>query len=82
MTPSKRQPLSPRDFKHIFEEAPGGAQILEHLIARFGGAPYVKGGHEADRETCYRAGQRAVVDYIVAMINRSNGIHEETQPNE
>ena len=79
---SKRSPLSPRDFIHVFQEAPGGAQILEHLILRFGGAPYVKGGHEADRETCYRAGQRAVVDYILAMINRANGVTSEIDTNE
>lgn len=81
-TPSKRAALSPRDFKHVFEETAGGPQILEHLILRFGGAAYVKGGHEADRETCYRAGQRAVVDYLIAMINRSNGVTSETQDNE
>ncbi|WP_225760232.1 hypothetical protein [Leclercia sp. Marseille-Q4284] len=79
---SKRSRLTPRDFKHIFEEAPGGLQILDHLIVRFGGAAYVKGGHEADRETCYRAGQRAVVDYILAMINRANGLTSETEPDE
>ena len=79
MTPTRRQPLTPRDFKHVFEEAPGGSQILEHLILRFGGAAYVKGGHEADRETCYRAGQRAVVDYIIAMVNRANGVTSENE---
>ena len=82
MTPSRRTPLSPRDFKHVFEETAGGSQILDHLILRFGGAAYVKGGLEADRETCYRAGQRAVVDYLIAMINRANGLTSETEPNE
>lgn len=81
-TPSKRAALTPRDFKHVFEETAGGPQILEHLILKFGGAAYVKGGHEADRETCYRAGQRAVVDYLVAMINRSSGVQPETNEHE
>lgn len=79
---SRLAKLTPRDFKHVFEEAAGGAQVLEHLILRFGGAAYVKGGHEADRETCYRAGQRAVVDYLIAMINRANGLTSENAPDE
>lgn len=71
------QKLTPRDFKHLFEETPGGIQVLDHLIARFAGASYRPGGHEADRETCYRLGQRSVVDYLVAMINRANGVQTE-----
>lgn len=80
---SKLQPLTPQDVKHLFEDAPGGPQLLEFLIRRFATqATFVKGGHEADRETCYRLGQRSVVDYILGMLNRANGIIEETSENE
>ncbi|EMV9356258.1 hypothetical protein AADU86_005102, partial [Salmonella enterica] len=54
---------TPQDFKRIFEEMPGGSQVLEELTRRFGRAAYVPGGTEGDRETCYRAGQRSVLDY-------------------
>lgn len=74
---SKLQKLTHRDFKHIFTEAPGGAQILEHLNTRFGQPSYVRGGQEADRETCYRAGQRSVLDYLNSMINKEDGYTDE-----
>lgn len=75
---SKRQPLTPRDFHHVFEETPGGAQILEFLIQRFAtGATFIKGGHDADRETCFRLGQRSVIDYLLAQINKANGVTDE-----
>lgn len=80
---SYRQPLTPKDFKHVFEDTPGGPQILEFLVQRFAtSATFVKGGHEADRETCYRLGQRSVIDYVLAMINRANGVQSEIEPNE
>ena len=75
---TKSQPLTPRDVKHVFEETPGGAQLLEFLIQRFATqATFVKGGHEADRETCYRLGQRSVIDYLLSMINKANGLNDE-----
>lgn len=61
------------DYQVLFEQMPGGAQILAELVRRFGVEPYVRGGHEADRETCYRAGQRAVIDYILDRVNKANG---------
>lgn len=79
---SKRQPLTPEDVKYLFEDAPGGAQFLELLVRRYAAqATFVKGGHEADRETCFRLGQRSVIDYIISMINRANGVQDEI-PNE
>lgn len=59
-----RKLIGPQDYKTLFNEMPGGPEILDELTARFGKAIYVKGGHEADRETCYRAGQRSVLDFI------------------
>lgn len=59
---------TPTDYMALFEQCPGGPQILEELVAIFGNEPYVKGGHEADRETCYRSGQRAVIDFILDRI--------------
>lgn len=65
---------NPDLYKQIFEDDRRGAAILAHLTERFAGKVYVPGGHEADRETCYRAGKRDVVEFIVAQINRANGV--------
>ncbi len=61
----------------MFEEMPGGTAILEELTARFGRPVFVKGGHEGDRETCYRAGQRSVLDYILIQINKAHGVYDD-----
>ncbi|EPK3136941.1 MULTISPECIES: hypothetical protein [Enterobacter cloacae complex] len=68
---------TPQDFKRIFEEMPGGSQVLEELTRRFGRAAYVPGGTEGDRETCYRAGQRSVLDYILREINKADGVEDD-----
>ncbi|WP_353094313.1 hypothetical protein [Methylibium sp.] len=60
-------------YARVFENMPEGQQILEELIARFGGNPYVRGGHEADRETAFRAGRNEVVQYILRRINQAHG---------
>lgn len=71
---SGEQPkATPTDYSDLFERDPRGVLILEDLVARFGGNPYVRGGVEAARETDYRAGQLRVVSYILDRINRANG---------
>ncbi len=66
-------PLPAEVYSRIFDGTPEGQQILEELVARFGGNPYVRGGHEADRETAYRAGQNRVVNFILGRVNEANG---------
>ncbi len=66
-------PLPAEVYARIFDGTPEGQQILEELVARFGGNPYVRGGHEADRETAYRAGQNRVVNFILGRVNEANG---------
>lgn len=49
----------------ILRDTLQGQLILAGLEQRFGTAPvFVAGGHEGDRETCRRIGQREVIDYI------------------
>jgi len=67
---------TPHDYLEIFENNPHGSLILEELTTRFGGAVYVKGGHEAERQTTYNAGQRSVLDFILMRINQANGVQE------
>ncbi|ENF6042981.1 hypothetical protein ABRV10_005080 [Citrobacter amalonaticus] len=75
----KQVQVTPADFKRIFEEMPGGQQVLEELTRRFGRASYVAGGTEGDRETCYRAGQRSVLDFILREINRADGVEDDVE---
>ena len=75
----------PATYARVFEGHHEGALILEDLIARFGGALFVKGGEEGRRETDYRLGRRAVLDHILGQINRANDAPEpqdgdESQP--
>jgi len=76
-----KKEVSPFDYRRIFEEMPGGAPVLEDLTKRFGKEAYVKGGTEGDRETCYRAGQRSVLDYILRRINEADGFIEGEENN-
>lgn len=65
---------TPKDYADLFEEDRRGAAILEHLTRMFAGKVYVKGGQEADRETCYNAGKRDVIEFIVTQCNRAHGV--------
>lgn len=67
----------PDDYRDLFERDARGARLLEDLVQRFGGNPYVRGGVEAARETDYRAGQLRVVTFILDQINRANGATTE-----
>ena len=67
----------------MFEGHHEGALVLEDLIARFGGALFVRGGEEGRRETDYRLGRRAVLDFILGQINQADGADppDEDDPN-
>lgn len=64
-------------YARVFENHAEGKLILEDLIARFGSNPYVRGGHDGDRETCYRAGSNRVVHFILGRINQANGVQTD-----
>lgn len=69
--------VTPEMYVRVFEQHAEGALVLEDLIQRFARNGYVAGGHEADREMVYRAGQRRVVDFVVSMINRVHGVQDD-----
>jgi hypothetical protein len=72
-SPTKRPtPLPPEAYARVFENHAEGRQILDELAARFGKNPYVKGGHEADRQTAFNAGQLDVLNFILSRINQAN----------
>lgn len=68
------RPVEPAAYLRLFEQHAEGARVLEDLVSRFGGNPYVRGGLEGDRETCYRAGQNRVVNFILGRINAAHGV--------
>ena len=79
--PTAPGPLPPEAYARVFENLPEGRQVLEDLVKRFGRSPYVPGGLEGDRATCYNAGRRAVLDFILGRINEAAGVND-TGPTE
>lgn len=59
MTPQEREFLYGRLF-----ELDDAKAVLADLETKFGKASYVAGGHEADRQTCYNEGAKAVIQFI------------------
>ncbi|EAB6210859.1 hypothetical protein ABN12_003204 [Salmonella enterica subsp. enterica serovar Mississippi] len=76
-----KKQLMAEDYKRLFEETPGGDLVLEELTRRFGKAIYVKGGLEGDRQTCFNAGQRSVLDFILGRINAAYGVDDVEEEN-
>ncbi len=61
-------------YGNVFEGHAEGKLVLEDLISRFGGNLFVKGGEEGRRQTDYNLGRREILDFIVMMVNASNGV--------
>lgn len=72
------QRATPQDYQHLFELTGSvGERVLSDLMRRFSTqSTYVKGGHEAERESCFRAGQRSVIERIINQINMANGVKD------
>lgn len=61
-------------YQRLFEQNGDGRAVLEDLMRRFSAQqPFVPGA-DGDRETCYRLGQRAVLEHIINQINLANGV--------
>ena len=72
----------PAAYARVFEGHHEGVLILDDLTRRFGGTLFVKGGEEGRRETDWRLGRRAVLDFILGQINQANDVapaDDETQ---
>jgi hypothetical protein len=63
-------------YADIFEDDARGAAILDDLVARFSRPATTKGGIDAVLQTYHALGQRSVVDWIVAQINRAHGVDD------
>jgi hypothetical protein len=66
--------VTPEMYARVFDSLPEGKLVLEDLVTRFARNPFVRGGPEGDRETCFRAGQLAVPTFILNQVNRAAGV--------
>lgn len=73
-------PLPPEAYARVFVNHPEGVQILDELIARFGGNPYVRGGLEQQRQTDFNAGKLEVVNFLLRRINRASEPNGPDEP--
>ena len=78
------RPVTAETYRNLFDLDVIGLRVLEHLTSMFCKSNYVRGGQEAERESCFRAGQTSVIEHIIKQINRANdpNYKEETQSNE
>lgn len=64
---------SPETYRNLFDLHIDGQRVLDHLQITFANkSTYVRGGHDAERESCFRAGQTSVVNHIFNQINKAN----------
>ena len=66
------RPVTAETYRNLFDIDVNGVRVLEHLTSIFCKSTYVRGGQEAERESCFRAGERSVVEFIIKQINRAN----------
>lgn len=66
--------IDAKAYKELFEDDRRGAAILEDLIQRFARPAVQTGGIDAVLQTYHRLGERKVLDFIAAQINRANGV--------
>ena len=78
------RPVTAETYRNLFDIDVNGVRVLEHLTSLFCKSTYVRGGQDAERESCFRAGERNVVEFIIKQVNRANdpNYKEETQSNE
>lgn len=69
-------------YRNVFDLNVNGQRILEDLTGRFCRVSYVQGGHDAERESCYRAGQSSVVNLILAKISQANDPNYKEEMND
>lgn len=77
------RPATAETYRNVFDLTVDGQRILEDLTSQFCKPSYVRGGADAERESCYRAGQGSVVNRILAKINTANDPnYKEEQDND
>ena len=74
---------SPETYRNVFDLDVNGQRVLDDLQLVFASkSTYVRGGHDAERESCFRAGQTSVVGHIFKQINKANDPSYKEEINE
>ena len=76
------RPVTAETYRNLFDLDVNGVRVLEHLTSIFCKSTYVRGGQEAERESCFRAGERSVVEFIIKQINRANDPNYKEEVND
>lgn len=74
------QQLPPEAYARVFVNHPEGVLILDELIARYGGNPYVRGGLAEQRQTDFNAGKLEVVNFLLRRINQASDPNGTDEP--
>lgn len=79
----KMRPASPETYRNVFDLDYSGQRVLAHLTFMYANkSSYVRGGHDAERESCFRAGQADVLGFIYKQINRANDPNYKEEVND
>ena len=79
----KMRPASPETYRNVFDLDHSGQRVLAHLTFMYANkSSYVRGGHDAERESCFRAGQADVLGFIYKQINRANDPNYKEEVND
>ena len=76
------RPVTAETYRNLFDIDANGLRVLEHLTSIFCKSTYVRGGQEAERESCFRAGQTDVIQFILRQINRANDPNYKEEVND
>ena len=76
------RPVTAETYRNLFDLDVNGVRVLEHMTSIFCKSTYVRGGQEAERESCFRAGERSVVEFIIKQINRANDPNYKEEVND
>lgn len=64
---------TPETYRNVFDLDINGQRVLDHLQLTFANkSTYVRGGQDAERESCFKAGQANVIGFIFNQINQAN----------
>ena len=74
---------TPETYRNVFDLDINGQRVIEHLQLTFANkSTYVRGGQDAERESCFRAGQATVVGFILNQINKANDPNHKDEVND
>lgn len=74
---------TPKIYRNVFDLDPNGRSVIDHLELRFANkSTYVRGGQDAERESCFRAGQANVISFIINQINNADNPNYKEEVND